>query len=88
MNACCPSRSLKLFEGSNAHTTQCMAPLGVATPGFQLVVCSDVRLIVIKSFYLIAHASRSHAQGVLYTTGPLIESRVFLTELFFSNAPQ
>jgi len=60
-----------------------MAPLGVVTPGFQLVMCSDVRLIVIKIFFLIVHASRSHAQGVLYKTGPPIESRVFLTELYF-----
>ena len=83
MNACCPTLSLKLFESSNAHTTPCMAPLGLLTPGSHLVVCSDVRLIVFKSFFLIAHASRSHAQGVLYTTGPPIESRVFLTEIFF-----
>jgi hypothetical protein len=44
MNACCPSRSLKLFEGSNAHTA--VAPLGLP-PGIHLAVCSDVRLIII-----------------------------------------
>ena len=38
----------------------------------------------LQKFFLIAHASRSHAQGVLYTTGPPIESRVFLTEFFLT----
>jgi len=63
-----------------------MAPRGVVTPGCHLVVCWDVRLIVIKKFSS-SRTSRARAQGVLYKAGPPIVSRVFLTELLFpSNA--
>jgi hypothetical protein len=60
-----------------------MAPLGV-TPGLHLVVCSDVRLIIIGNFPSLC-AIRSQAQVVLYKTGPPNLSSVFLTELFLQH---
>jgi len=79
-----PSLSLKLFDSPNAHTTASMAPLGIVTPGFHFVVCSDVRLIIIKIF-LPRACKLSQAQVVLYKTGPLIVSRVFLTEFMMNK---
>jgi len=43
-----------------------MAPLGVVTPGFQLAVCSDVRLIIISKFSSSRAQVVSRAGGLVY----------------------
>jgi hypothetical protein len=54
-----------------------MTPPGVLTPAWHLAVCSEMRPIVIKTFFLFKRTTRCHAQAALYKTEPPIVSRIF-----------